>query len=63
MEPLRNILKYARLNARLTQKEVAEIMGVSKAVISQWETGHRVPNALNRKRLAAIYKIDVRVLL
>lgn len=35
--------RKARQDARLTQREVAGVCGVSPATVSMWETGHRVP--------------------
>lgn len=36
-------LKEARLDASLTQDELAKIMDVSKSTISMWENGNRIP--------------------
>jgi len=36
-------IKAARLDRGLLQREVAEIMGVSEASISNWELNHRPP--------------------
>lgn len=38
-------LEAARVNAGLTQKEVAERMGVNRATIMNWESGKIVPKA------------------
>lgn len=37
-------LAAARVNARLTQKELAEKCGVSESTIIAWEAGRRYPN-------------------
>ena len=37
-------LAAARVNARLTQKEMAERCGVSESTIIAWESGKRCPN-------------------
>lgn len=39
-------LKNARKEAGLTQKELAEIIGVYAKDICRWETGERTPNAI-----------------
>lgn len=44
-------LAAARVNARLTQKELADRCGVSESTVNAWETGKRLPNL---KMLAAI---------
>lgn len=37
-------LKAARVNRNLTQKEAAELIGVTPETISAWESGKRYPN-------------------
>lgn len=37
-------LAAARVNAKLTQKELAEKCGVSESTVIAWETGRRFPN-------------------
>jgi len=37
-------LAAARVNAKLTQKELAEKCGVSESTIIAWESGRRYPN-------------------
>lgn len=37
-------LAAARVNAKLTQKELAEKCGVSESTVIAWETGKRYPN-------------------
>ena len=37
-------LAAARVNAKLTQKELAERCGVSESTIVAWESGRRYPN-------------------
>lgn len=44
-------LAAARVNARLTQKELADRCGVSESTVNAWETGKRLPNL---KMLASI---------
>ena len=52
-------LKAARVNANLTQKEVAERLGVAEKSISNWENGtHEIKlNALDG--LCRIYNVDI----
>lgn len=45
-------IKALRLNHSLTQSEVAESVGVSKAAVSQWELDVAVPQGDNLIRLA-----------
>ena len=39
------LLKEAREKAKMTQQEVAERLGITKAAISNYETGYRVISA------------------
>lgn len=41
MEQFKISLEAARVNAKLTQQELAERMGVSRETIRAWETGAR----------------------
>jgi transcriptional regulator with XRE-family HTH domain len=45
-------IKTLRLEHKLTQREVAEAIGVSKAAVSQWELDIAVPQGDNLIRLA-----------
>ncbi len=49
-------LKRARREAKLTQREVAEALGVPQSFVSKSESGERRVDALELRRLAAIYK-------
>ncbi len=42
-------LKENRLVRRLTQAELAYILGVSVATISRWENEHHIPTSLAQK--------------
>lgn len=52
-------LKKARKNAKMTQAKVAEKMGVTPAMIAQYETGKRNPKFETVKKIAAALEIDV----
>lgn len=47
------LLEY-RKNAGLTQKQLAEKLGVTQACIGMWEIGCRKPNIVTLKKLAKI---------
>jgi len=52
-----NSLKRYRKARGLTQKEAAKILGLkSTSMISRWEKGVCLPNALNIFRLAVLYR-------
>ena len=52
---MKDIIKRRRLELNLTQKEVADYVGVSEATLSRWESGE-IKN-LRRNRIAALAKI------
>ena len=56
-------LKAARINARLTQVEAAERIGVTKETIINWEKSKSEPKLKQVKRLADIYNIPVELLI
>ena len=49
------LLKVARIEAGLTQEQVAEKVGVVKWTISAWECGRCAPSIDNAIRLSRIY--------
>lgn len=54
--PLR--LKNLRINADMTQTELASLLGVSQNAIFNWENGKREPSQLNIEKLADIFKVS-----
>ena len=52
-------LKAARVNANLTQQEVADKIGVSKHTIINWERGRTKPKKHILIALSSIYGIDI----
>lgn len=58
MEPLRISLEAARINAKMTQKDVAERLKVSNKTVSNWETGKIKPKAAVLFALCAMYGIS-----
>jgi Zn-dependent peptidase ImmA (M78 family)/transcriptional regulator with XRE-family HTH domain len=51
-------LRQARERNRLTQEQVAQVLGVSQELVSLWETGKRVPSAFHLSRLVSLYGIN-----
>ena len=45
-------LKIARERKKMSQKEVAEIIGVAKSTFSLYESGNREPNILTIQKIA-----------
>ena len=59
-----NEVKRQRLNARLTQAEIAKKMNVDDSTVSKWETiGGSIPRVKSLLQLAAIYICTVEELL
>ena len=52
-------LEAARINAKLTQKELAEILGVSNATIVNWESGKTEPNLSQLKKISELSGIPM----
>ncbi len=55
MELLKISLAAARVNAGLTQEDVAKIMHVSKGTIVNWEKGKVIPKPAEVKMMSEIY--------
>lgn len=53
----------ARENVGLTQKEVADKLGLDQSAVSLWETGKTAPRASVLVRLAGLYCCSVDELL
>ena len=52
-------LKAARVNAGLTQEEVAKIMGVRRETISTWEDNNKIIKLGSLKRLCDLHKKSI----
>ena len=52
---LKDNIKMARLDAGLTQLEVAEKLGVAQAQYARWENGGRNPKVETVEKLAEIF--------
>ena len=52
-------LKKLRLDAGMTQAEVAKEIGVAKNTYCNWEGGTREPNILKIKMLAKLFGVSV----
>ena len=56
-------IKAARLEKKLTQEQVAEILGVSRQTISNWENEKSYPDIISVIELSNLYSISLDVLL
>ncbi|WMJ83293.1 helix-turn-helix domain-containing protein [Oscillospiraceae bacterium LTW-04] len=57
------IIRQARLARGMTQKQLAEKMGLSDKAVSKWERGTGLPDVSLLLMLAEILDMDVRALL
>lgn len=51
-------LKAARVNADLSQKQVAKALGVSNKTVSSWENGDTFPSAKYIALLCKLYNVS-----
>jgi transcriptional regulator with XRE-family HTH domain len=54
-EKLRISLEAARVNAKLTQSQVCDALGISVSTLIKWEHGERMPDADKATDLANLY--------
>jgi putative transcriptional regulator len=55
---MREWLKKRRLNKELTQKEIADLVGISRSTYAMIESGERNPSVSVAKRIAGVLKFD-----
>lgn len=53
-----NNLKKKRLSLELTQYDVEKLTGISQTKISLFEGGYRIPNPIEKKKLAKVLRAD-----
>ena len=51
-------LRAARVNAGLSQKEVADSLGISNKTLSNWENGDTFPSVEKIERLCQLYDLS-----
>lgn len=59
MDNIQISLAAARVNANMTQEEVAKEMHVSKQTVVNWEKGKVSPSFAVTRTLASLYKIPI----
>ena len=53
-----NIVRLRR-ERKITQEQLAEFVGVTKASVSKWETGQSIPDVLMLPQLATFFDVTV----
>lgn len=56
-------IKNARINAKLTQEQVADTLCVSRQTISNWENGKTYPDIVSVVKMSDLYHISLDILL
>lgn len=51
-------LRAARVNKNLTQKEAAELLGISESTLYQYEKSKRFPDVPTIKRIEKLYGVE-----
>lgn len=54
-----NGIEHMRKQRNMTQSELAQLLGVSQANISQWETGEAMPRADKLPELAKVFGCSI----
>ena len=52
-------LLFLRKRKGLTQKQLGDLLGVSRVYIVQLEQGHKIPNAMMILKIADIFSVDI----
>lgn len=63
MTKFKEIFKRLRAERKIGQKDLAEKLGVSKGVISFWETGRNEPTAIMLIKISRFFNVSVDYLL
>lgn len=59
LDTIQITLTAARVNAGMTQEQVAEIMHISKQTVVNWEKGRVSPGIPEMEMMARIYKMPL----
>ena len=54
-----SIIRNARSDAKLSQEQAAEALGVSRQTISNWETGKTYPDIISVIRMSDLYSVSL----
>jgi len=58
-----SLISALRLEKGLTQKALAESLGICAKTVSKWETGHGFPDVSLISELSEIFQVDISKLL
>ena len=60
---MKEILKNARNNKRLTTRKLAELTSIDQALISKFETGNRIPTKVQVQKLVETLSLNLKTTL
>lgn len=63
IKKIAKFLKEERENSNFTQEEAAKRIGVSKSIISKWETGKSYPSLENLSKISETYGVTINEIL
>lgn len=53
-----NRIKELRTNAKMSQKDLAELVGVNQTAVSQWERGATSPKHFQVQKLCQVFQVS-----
>lgn len=59
MNEFKDMLKYLRQRAGLSQKELAHRLGLSPSTVSMYEVGQREPDFVTEEKIADFFNVDL----
>ena len=54
-----NFIRELRTKKRLSQKDLANQLGVTVAAVSKWENGKNIPDISNLKAIAVLFEVSL----
>ncbi len=61
MDGVRITLRAARVNADLTLTEAAELIGVTRTTLSNWERGKTEPKSSQIEKMSQVYQMPAAI--
>lgn len=58
-----NAIRHYRKNSNMTQKELAEVLGVDKSTVTKWEVGSSLPRTQLLTKIASLFGCTIDELL
>nr|DAX37659.1 MAG TPA: helix-turn-helix domain protein [Caudoviricetes sp.] len=55
-----NRIRILRKTGSMSQKELADVIGVSQSLVSYWEREKRTPSVVNAQKLADFFGVEIK---